>query len=81
MHLNRHGVNFHKMLDLVFVYLFILMKDELEAELEDLEEEELENDLPEPPQRTSMEPSARVTTTQPANDLAELTKLQAEMAL
>uniref|UniRef100_A0A0E0J643 Charged multivesicular body protein 4b n=1 Tax=Oryza nivara TaxID=4536 RepID=A0A0E0J643_ORYNI len=56
-------------------------EDELEAELEDLEEEELENDLPEPPQRTSMEPSARVTTTQPANDLAELTKLQAEMAL
>uniref|UniRef100_A0A0E0MBV3 Charged multivesicular body protein 4b n=1 Tax=Oryza punctata TaxID=4537 RepID=A0A0E0MBV3_ORYPU len=57
-------------------------EDELEAELEDLEEEELENELPEPPQRTSMEPSARVTTSsQPANDLAELTKLQAEMAL
>uniref|UniRef100_A0A0E0F222 Uncharacterized protein n=1 Tax=Oryza meridionalis TaxID=40149 RepID=A0A0E0F222_9ORYZ len=58
-----------------------LHEDELEAELEDLEEEELENELPEPPQRTSMEPSARVTTSQPANDLAELTKLQAEMAL
>uniref|UniRef100_A0A0E0MJ13 Charged multivesicular body protein 4b n=1 Tax=Oryza punctata TaxID=4537 RepID=A0A0E0MJ13_ORYPU len=57
-------------------------EDELEAELEDLEEKELENELPEPPQRTSMEPSARVTTSsQPANDLAELTKLQAEMAL
>ncbi|XP_006662689.1 vacuolar protein sorting-associated protein 32 homolog 2-like isoform X3 [Oryza brachyantha] len=56
--------------------------DELEAELEDLEEEELDNELPEPPQRTSMEPSARATTSQkPANDLAELTKLQAEMAL
>ncbi|KAG8089219.1 hypothetical protein GUJ93_ZPchr0011g28179 [Zizania palustris] len=56
-------------------------EDELEAELEDLEEEELDNELPEPPQRTPMEPSARATTSQPANDLAELTKLQAEMAL
>uniref|UniRef100_I1QX89 Charged multivesicular body protein 4b n=1 Tax=Oryza glaberrima TaxID=4538 RepID=I1QX89_ORYGL len=57
-------------------------EDELEAELEDLEEEELDHELPEPPQTTRMEPSARVTTSsQPANDLAELTKLQAEMAL
>uniref|UniRef100_A0A0D9XNK0 Charged multivesicular body protein 4b n=1 Tax=Leersia perrieri TaxID=77586 RepID=A0A0D9XNK0_9ORYZ len=57
-------------------------EDELEAELEDLEEEELENELPEPPLRTSIVPSARATTSsQPANDLAELTKLQAEMAL
>ncbi|KAG8050759.1 hypothetical protein GUJ93_ZPchr0009g2274 [Zizania palustris] len=57
-------------------------EDELEAELEDLEEEELDNELPEPPQqRTCMEPSARAATSQPANDLAEVTKLQAEMAL
>ncbi|KAL5206867.1 hypothetical protein ABZP36_035076 [Zizania latifolia] len=56
-------------------------EDELEAELEDLEEEELDNELPEPPQRTCMEPSARAATSQPANDLTELTNLQAEMAL
>jgi charged multivesicular body protein 4 len=62
--------------------IFSILKDELEAELEDLEEEELDHELPEPPQSTRMEPSARVTTSsQPANDLAELTKLQAEMAL
>ncbi|XP_015697817.1 vacuolar protein sorting-associated protein 32 homolog 2-like isoform X1 [Oryza brachyantha] len=68
--------------DVPCICFFSLWQDELEAELEDLEEEELDNELPEPPQRTSMEPSARATTSQkPANDLAELTKLQAEMAL
>lgn len=58
-------------------------EDELEAELEDLEEQELDEELPEPPpQMASVVPSASATTSsQPATDLAELTKLQAEMAL
>ncbi|XP_062198042.1 vacuolar protein sorting-associated protein 32 homolog 2-like [Phragmites australis] len=56
-------------------------EDELEAELEDLEEEELDEELPEPPARLSV-PSAKATTSsKQANDLNELTKLQAEMAL
>lgn len=58
-------------------------EDELEAELEDLEEEELENELPEPPQGIPLAPSASVAkSSRPvASDFAELTKLQAEMAL
>jgi hypothetical protein len=58
-------------------------QDELEAELEDLEDEELENELPEPPQGIPVAPSAsEAKSSRPmANDFAELTKLQAEMAL
>jgi charged multivesicular body protein 4A/B len=59
-------------------------QDELEAELEDLEEEELDEELPEPPvglyvpvQQTPKETSS----SKQASDLTELTKLQAEMAL
>jgi charged multivesicular body protein 4A/B len=66
--------------------LFFLFsdQDELEAELEDLEEEELDEELPEPPvglyvpvQQTPKETSS----SKQASDLTELTKLQAEMAL
>ncbi|KAL6905726.1 hypothetical protein ACP4OV_003327 [Aristida adscensionis] len=59
-------------------------EDELEAELEDLEEEELDEELPEPPARLSVpvEPSAKASSSsKQASDLSELTKLQAEMAL
>ncbi|KAL6871026.1 hypothetical protein ACP4OV_014874 [Aristida adscensionis] len=59
-------------------------EDELEAELEDLEEEELDQELPEPPARQSMpvEQSAKATTSSKQDsDLSDLTKLQAEMAL
>jgi hypothetical protein len=62
----------------------LLKQDELEAELEDLEGEELEEELPEPPARTPapVEPSARATSpSKQRSDLSELTKLQAEMAL
>ncbi|TVU50650.1 hypothetical protein EJB05_02029, partial [Eragrostis curvula] len=58
-------------------------EDELEAELEDLEEEELD-ELPEPLARHSVpvQPSAEGTSSsKQASDLTELTKLQAEMAL
>ncbi|KAL6641996.1 hypothetical protein ACP70R_020177 [Stipagrostis hirtigluma subsp. patula] len=59
-------------------------EDELEAELEDLEEEELDEELPEPPARLSVpvEQLANATSSsKQASDLSELTKLQAEMAL
>ncbi|KAM3274000.1 hypothetical protein ACQJBY_043275 [Aegilops geniculata] len=57
-------------------------EDELEAELEDLEEEELDLELPEPPRGTHVAPSTSAATSRPAaSDFAELTKLQAEMAL
>ena len=64
-------------------------QDELEAELEELEEEEIEDELPEPPARQSVAPveqSARAKAeVAPApkqgSDLSELTRLQAEMAL
>ncbi|CAL4989881.1 unnamed protein product [Urochloa decumbens] len=60
-------------------------EDELEAELEDLEEEELDEELPEPPARISVpvEPLAKATSSsKQRSDLSELTtKLQAEMAL
>nr|CAB3488918.1 unnamed protein product [Digitaria exilis] len=60
-------------------------EDELEAELEDLEEQELDEEFPEPPPRISApveEPLARATSSSKQhNDLSELTKLQAEMAL
>ncbi|CAN6335411.1 unnamed protein product [Urochloa humidicola] len=59
-------------------------EDELEAELEDLEEEELDEELPEPPARISVpvEPLAKATSSsKQRSDLSELAKLQAEMAL
>jgi len=59
-------------------------EDELEAELEDLEEEELDEELPAPPARISahVEPLAKQTSSsKQSSDLSELTKLQAEMAL
>ncbi|CAM0151239.1 unnamed protein product [Urochloa decumbens] len=60
-------------------------KDELEAELEDLEEEELDEELPELPARISVpvEPLAKATSSsKQRSDLSELTtKLQAEMEL
>ena len=61
-----------------------LKQDELEAELEDLEEEELDEELPAPPTRISahVEPLAKQTSSsKQRSDLSELTKLQAEMAL
>ncbi|RLM70225.1 hypothetical protein C2845_PM17G00030 [Panicum miliaceum] len=59
-------------------------EDELEAELDDLEEEELDEQLPEPPARISAhaEPLAKQTSSsKQSSELSELTKLQAEMAL
>ncbi|XP_048529459.1 vacuolar protein sorting-associated protein 32 homolog 2-like [Triticum urartu] len=58
-------------------------EDELEAELEDLEEEELDLELPEPPRGTRVAPSASAASSSrlAASDFAELTKLQAEMAI
>ncbi|PUZ62773.1 hypothetical protein GQ55_3G013400 [Panicum hallii var. hallii] len=59
-------------------------EDELEAELEDLEEEDLDEELPAPPARISapVEPLAKATSSsKQRSELSELTKLQAEMAL
>ncbi|TKW07578.1 hypothetical protein SEVIR_7G316300v4 [Setaria viridis] len=59
-------------------------EDELEAELEDLEEEELDEELPVPPSRISVpvEPLAKATSSsKQRSDLSELTKLEAEMAI
>lgn len=62
-------------------------QDELEAELEELEEEEeeegeIEDELPEPPARRSVEPSAKAAaSSRQGSDVSELTRLQAEMAL
>jgi charged multivesicular body protein 4 len=69
--------------DTLLLLFFFLKQDELEAELEDLEEEELEDELPEPPQGIPVAPSVSTAkSSQPvASDFAELTKLQAEMAI
>ncbi|KAJ1273904.1 hypothetical protein BS78_05G020700 [Paspalum vaginatum] len=58
-------------------------EDELEAELEELEDEALEEELPEPPARRPVPVAAKAASSskQGSSDLSELTKLQAEMAL
>ncbi|KAK3119615.1 hypothetical protein QOZ80_9AG0672850 [Eleusine coracana subsp. coracana] len=59
-------------------------EDELEAELEDLEEEALVDELPEPPVRLAVpvqQAAEETSSSKLASDLPELTKLQAEMAL
>ncbi|KAK3136007.1 hypothetical protein QOZ80_5BG0426600 [Eleusine coracana subsp. coracana] len=59
-------------------------EDELEAELEDLEEEELDEEFPEAPVGLSVpvqQGPKETSSSKQASDLTELTKLQAEMAL
>jgi charged multivesicular body protein 4 len=72
-----------KMHDPLLLLFLFGKQDELEAELEDLEEEELEDELPEPPKGIPVAPSvsAAKSSRPAASDFAELTKLQAEMAL
>ncbi|XP_072974987.1 vacuolar protein sorting-associated protein 32 homolog 1-like [Typha angustifolia] len=53
-------------------------EDELEAELEELEDEDLDEQLPQPPSAAALPKRAAP---QPANHVDELAKLEAEMAM